>query len=226
MDMSDAIGQILPFAVGIALSPIPIIGVVLMLGTPAGSRNGPLFLLGWIIGIAVAGLIVIAVAGGAGANSDGAPAEWVDWLKLALGALLLSVAVRQWRSRAEPGADPELPSWMQGVDRFTPTRSVALGFALSAANPKNLVLTIGAAAAIAQTGIPAGDELICLAVFALVATLGPAIPVLAYLVRRGRASGMLASLRVWLARHSPAIMATLCVVIAAKLIGDAIVGLG
>jgi|GEM_PF-3416371 hypothetical protein len=32
--MGEAIGQALPLAVGVALSPIPIVGVVLMLATP------------------------------------------------------------------------------------------------------------------------------------------------------------------------------------------------
>jgi threonine/homoserine/homoserine lactone efflux protein len=223
--VGEAIGQILPFAVGVALSPIPIIGVVLMLGTPAGTRNGPAFLIGWIAGIGTAGAIVILVAGGAGASSDGAPADWVSWLKIVLGALLLAVAVKQWRSRPAPGTEPKLPSWLQSVDHFTPGRSIALGFALSAVNPKNLVLIIGAAAAIAQTGIEAGDEIVCLAVFALIATLGPAIPVGMYFAMRERATRMLANLEAWLAAHSAAIMAVLCLVIAAKLIGDAISGL-
>jgi Sap, sulfolipid-1-addressing protein len=130
--MGEAIGQILPFAVGVALSPIPIIGVVLMVGTPAGTRNGPAFLIGWIGGIGVPGAIVILVASGAGASSNGAPADWVSWVKIALGALLVAVAFNQWRARPAPGAEPELPGWMKSVDHFTPGRSIALGFALSA----------------------------------------------------------------------------------------------
>ena len=44
--IGQAIGQALPFAVGVALSPVPIIAVVLMLSTPKGSVNGPAFLTG------------------------------------------------------------------------------------------------------------------------------------------------------------------------------------
>ena len=46
--MREAIGAILPLAVGVALSPVPIIAVVLMLGTPGGRTNGLAFLGGWI----------------------------------------------------------------------------------------------------------------------------------------------------------------------------------
>ena len=46
--MGEAIGQSLPLAVGVALSPMPIIAVVLLLTTPAARRNGPAFVLGWL----------------------------------------------------------------------------------------------------------------------------------------------------------------------------------
>ena len=44
--MGEAIGQSLPLAIGVALSPVPIIAVVLMLTTPRARANGPAFLLG------------------------------------------------------------------------------------------------------------------------------------------------------------------------------------
>ncbi|MFE6358522.1 hypothetical protein ACFVP3_00690 [Streptomyces sp. NPDC057806] len=43
--MGDAVGQMLASAVGIAISPIPIIAVVLMLATPRGRVNGTAFTL-------------------------------------------------------------------------------------------------------------------------------------------------------------------------------------
>ncbi|HWH99084.1 MAG TPA: hypothetical protein VNT27_02045 [Propionibacteriaceae bacterium] len=39
--MGEAIGQSLPLAVGVALSPMPIIAVVLLLTTPAARRTVP-----------------------------------------------------------------------------------------------------------------------------------------------------------------------------------------
>lgn len=57
--MGQAIGDILPMAVGVALSPVPIIAIVLMLGTPRARSNGPAFTLGWLIGLSVAGGIVL-----------------------------------------------------------------------------------------------------------------------------------------------------------------------
>ena len=42
----------LALAVAAAISPFPIIGVVMMLVTPRARSNGPMFLLGWLAGLA------------------------------------------------------------------------------------------------------------------------------------------------------------------------------
>lgn len=224
--MGDAIGQVLTYAVGVALSPAAIVAVVLMLGTQRARSNGPAFILGWLIGLSVVGVIVLFVSSGADASESGSPAQWVSILKLALGAILLLVAARQWRGRPHEGdADPPLPKWMQTIDRFTPQRSLAMGFALSAINPKNLVLTVGAAAAIAQTGVSTGKQAGALAVFVVLGTLGCGIPVAIYFLMGERATRILDNLKSRMGRNNAAIMAVICLVIGAKLIGDGISGL-
>ena len=223
--MADAIGQVLAFGVGVSLSPIPIIAVVLMLGTPRGRVNGPMFLLGWVLGLAGVGTIVLVAASSGNANDAGEPATWVAWTMLVLGALLLLVAVRQWRGRPQGDDVAALPKWMQTIDTFKPPRALAIAVALAAINPKNLLLTVGAATAIAQTGADTTDQAVALAVFILVATLGPALPVAIYFALGARAKHILDELKLWLAAHNAAIMAVLCLVIGAKLIGDGISGL-
>src|SRR5689334_18883293 len=101
--MGAAIGQVLSFAVGVALSPLPIVAVVLMLGTPRARANGPAFVAGWILGLVVVGAIALVAAGAAGATSGGGPADWVGVVKLVLGVALLALAARQWRRRPQEG---------------------------------------------------------------------------------------------------------------------------
>src|SRR4051812_46404599 len=103
--MGEAIGEALPFAVGVAASPVPIIGVVLMLGTRRARSNGPAFALGWLLGLAVVGAVVLLVSNGAGVD-EGRPSDRVNAVKLALGIISLVIAVRQWRSRPRPGEQP------------------------------------------------------------------------------------------------------------------------
>jgi threonine/homoserine/homoserine lactone efflux protein len=222
--VGQAIGNVLPLALGVALSPIPIVAVVLMLATPRGRLNGPAFVLGWIVGLAIVGTIVLLLAGGISASSGGQPKTWVSVLKLVLGLLLVLVAVRQWHGRPHGDEEAQLPGWMKAIDTFTPVKSAGLAVLLAGPNPKNLLLTIAAGAAIAQAGISSGQQAIVLAIFIVIATLGLAIPVGIYYALGDRSAEVLSKLRVWMVANNQAIMAVLCSVIAAKLIGDAIAG--
>jgi threonine/homoserine/homoserine lactone efflux protein len=221
--LAEAIGQVLSFRVGVALSPVPIIGVVLMLATPRARSNGLAFIAGWILGLAVVGTLVLLASSGV-ASEQGEPADWVNWLKLVLGLLLLAVAVKEWRARPQDDAEPEMPKWMATIDSFTPGKAAGFGALLSGINPKNLLLCVGAAAAIAQTGVPAGEQAVALAVFVLIATLGPGAPVAIYFALGERSEQILDRLEVWMSDNNAAIMAVLCLVIGVKLIGDAISG--
>lgn len=214
----------LSLGVGVALSPIPIIGVVLMLATPRARQNGPAFVLGWVFGLAAAGAIILLVAGGAEAGESGGPADWVSALKVILGALLLVIAHRRWRGRPGEGEEAAMPSWMRTVDQVRAPKAAGLAVLLSAVNPKNLLLVIGAATAISQTGTSAGEQAVALAVFVAIGTLGPGTPVAIYFAMGQRSKRMLDELRAWMARNDAVIMAVLCLVIGAKLIGDGISG--
>jgi threonine/homoserine/homoserine lactone efflux protein len=221
----EAIGSILPLAVGVALSPVPIIAVVLMLGTPGGRGNGLAFIGGWIVGLAVVGTVVLLASSGANASEQGKPATWVGVVKLVLGVVLLLVAARTWHGRPRADAGPQLPAWMKKIDTFTTGRSLAMGVALSAINPKNLVMAAAAGAAIAQTGIGAGQQAIALAVFVVLGTLGPGLPLGIAFAMGARSQEVLGDLRDWMGRHNAAIMSVVLLVIAAKLIGDGIAGI-
>jgi hypothetical protein len=223
--MGEAIGQSLPLAVGVALSPVPIIAVVLMLTTARARANGPAFLLGWLVGLGIVGAIVLALAGPGGASEEGQPAAWVSWLKLLLGLGLVLVAVRQFRGRPRGDEEAPLPKWMGAIDRFGPGQALGGGAVLAGANPKNLLLAVAAAAAIAQTGIPGGQQAVAYAVFAVIGTLGVGAPVAIYLAMGERSAELLGRLKDWMGHHNAVIMAVLCLVIGVKLLGDGLGGL-
>jgi threonine/homoserine/homoserine lactone efflux protein len=222
--MGEAIGQMLPFAVGIAISPIPIVAIVLMLGTQNAKSDSLSFLVGWIVAMAVVGAILLSVIGSGDPTDNGAPADWSSSLKLILGIVLLGLAAKQWRGRPGPDEDAPMPKWMDAVEGFTPAKSAGLGVVVSVVNPKNLILIIGGATAIAQTDVSGADQAIAWAIFILIATIGVAAPVVIYFVRGDKATEILADLKGWMARHNAAIMAVILVIIGVKLIGDAISG--
>ncbi len=223
--MGQAIGQALPFAVAIAVSPIPIVGVVLMLATPAGPREGFAFLAGWVVALALGGAVLLLAGSGGDASASGAPATWVSITKIVLGLLLIRVAAREWRGRPRGDEEPKLPAWMKTIDTFSPPKAAGMGALLAVVNPKNLLLLVGGAATIAQTGVDAADQAIALAIFIVIATVGVAAPIAIKFLMGERGTVLLGELHDWLARENATIMAIICLVIGAKLIGDAITGL-
>ena len=223
--MGKAIGDILPMAIGVAISPLPIIAVVLMLGTPRARANGPAFAAGWLAGLTIVGTIVLVLAGGNATQDTGEPATWASVLKLVFGILFLLMAGRIWHRRPKPGEQAEMPKWMQAIDSFNAGKSFGAGALLSGLNPKNLALTAAAAVAIAQTEISGGQEAVALAVFILLASLTILAPVVIYFAMGEKAKEILDGLKSFMAAHNAAIMTVLLLVLGAKLIGDAIAGL-
>jgi hypothetical protein len=195
------------------------------MATPRGRFNGPAFLLGWVVGLAILGTVVLLISGGANASNNGTPATWVSVLKLVLGTLSLLGAVSQWRGRPKGDAAPPLPKWMSALDQFGAGKALGMGIVLGDVNPKNLLLTVGAAAGIAQTGISAGEQAVALAIFVLIASLGVGAPVAIFFLLGDRAGKLLAEMKDWMAANNAAIMAVLFLVLGAKLIGDGISGL-
>jgi threonine/homoserine/homoserine lactone efflux protein len=113
---------------------------------------------------------------------------------------------------------------MRTVDEFTIARAGGAGFALTALNPKNVLLTVAAAAEIAEVGLPAAQQAAVLVGFVVIASAGVLTPLVLSLALGDRSRDLLDGLRGWMARHNAAIMAVLFVLIGAKLIGDALSG--
>jgi len=115
--VGSAIGDVLPLALGVAISPIPIIAVILMLLSPKARENGPAFLLGWVAGLAVVSILVSALSGNAGIGSGGGGSVWGSLIKLLLGLLL--VGFRSASSGTARGRETSLNSPV-GCGQSTP----------------------------------------------------------------------------------------------------------
>jgi threonine/homoserine/homoserine lactone efflux protein len=220
--MGAVIGEILPLALGVAISPIPIIAAILMLLSPKAKGTGVGFLVGWVAGILVAVVVFTLLSSiiPQGGSDDPKPISGV--IKIVLGALLLLLAVRQWRSRPTGDAEPAMPKWMSAIDTLTTVRGLLLGFALSALNPKNLLMSIAAGVTIGSASLTVGGDILAIVIFTLIAASTVAVPVIAYLAASARMAGPLEALRAWLVHNNATVMAVLLLVIGVVLIGKGI----
>ncbi|HEV7648496.1 MAG TPA: GAP family protein [Actinophytocola sp.] len=225
--MNGVIGDLLPLAVGIAISPVPIIAVILMLLAPRAGGASVGYLIGWVAGIVVATTVIALVVGAAAEPGEASgPSTATAVVILLLGIGCLALAFRQWRARPKPGEHAALPGWMAKIDEVTPVKAVGLGFLLSAVNPKNLAMSAAAGAVVAGGGLSLGQNVVAVAVFTLVAASTVLVPVVGYLLARKRMAPALSSLREWLEQNNAVVMAVLLLVIGTVLIGKGIGALG
>lgn len=218
--MGDAIGATLGYAVGIAVSPIPIAAVILMLFSGRARINSISFMAAWIAGIALVTTVVLFIPGLEADNSQ--PSNATGWIKLVLAALLLAVGARQWLTRPGPDDEVPLPGWMAKIDELKPGASFGLGFLLSALNPKNLLLAIAAGVSLGALPLTTGETVGAVVVFTLIAAITVMVPVIAYLIAGNRLDPTLDQAKAWLIDNNTAVMAVLIVVFGVSLLGDAI----
>lgn len=214
--MGRVIGELLPLAIGVAISPLPIIAAIVML---LSRRAGPTslgLLVGWVVGIVVATV---------GLDESSGPSTAGSWVKIGLGVLLLVLAARQWRGRPRPGQPVTMPKWMSAIDSFTLGKAAGLGFALSAVNPKNLVICATAGATIGAAALSGGQVAVAVAVFTVIGASTVAAPVVGYGLAKERMRRPLDELRHWLEVHNNAVMTVLLLVIGVTVIGKGIGGL-
>jgi threonine/homoserine/homoserine lactone efflux protein len=222
--LSTTLGNLLPAALGVALSPVPIIATVLMLMSGHPRRTAPAFAVGWVAGLVVVMALVLLAVGGNGLDTS-STSDTTSWLKLVLGLVFLVLAVRTWRHRPRPGETAEPPAWMAKLDTISPLAALGLGAALSGINPKNLALTASGAVAIASGGLSSGQDLVCVVVFVVIGSALVVGPVVAFLVLGDRTAAPLQSLKTFMEVHNAAIMTVLLSVLGLSMLGQGLGGL-
>jgi hypothetical protein len=220
--MGQGISEVLPFAIGIAISPIPIIAIVLILFSNRATANGLAFLFGWMAGLAVVGTAVYLFADAANAATDSTTSDTISWGKILLGVFLLSLARRNFAKRPTPGQPEELPKWMATVETITPVKAIGLAVVLAVVNPKNLILAVGACAGLGQLGLSTGDAVVGLVVFVVVSSASILFAVGYELLGGEGAKHTLDHMKTWMIEHNHAVMAVLFLVFGVVLIAKGI----
>ena len=220
--MAQGISEVLTYAIGVAISALAIIAVILMLFSSRAKANGLMFLLGWVVALAAVSGVAYVISDAGNASTSTTAADTVSWGQIVFGVLFLLLSGRSWRNRPDPGAGTKMPKWMAGIDSFAPGNALGLGLLLGGANPKNLLLEVGAGSALAVIGPSTSEAVVSLIVFVIVGSLTIAAPVAFYLVGGDRAKTPLESAKGWLVVHNDAVMMVLFLVFGVDLIAKGI----
>ncbi|WP_433670563.1 GAP family protein [Nocardia sp. CA-136227] len=214
------IADLLPLAIGVALSPIPVVAAILMLLSTNAGRASAGFALGWVTGIVtVAGLVTAAAASGL-MRSASQPSIAASVIKTAMGLLLVYIAVRQWGSRK----DDSIPGWMKAIDELGVAKAAGFGLLVSLLNPKNLLLCITAGVTIGTAGLNPTGTAAALTVFVLLGAASVLVPVGGYAVAADQLRGALARLKNWLQANNHTVIAVVFMVMGTTAIAKGVSG--
>ncbi|MGP8059794.1 MAG: GAP family protein [Acidimicrobiales bacterium] len=223
--MKAVIGDILPLALVVTISPINIIAAILLLFSRRPLLNASSYFVGFVLGVAavLAGFVAIAGALNLTAGSD--TSRGAAGVMLVLGVALLVAAVRKFRGRPRSGEEPSTPKWMDGIAGYSAARSFVVGVAVGAFNPKNLVVGLAAAVAVGSAGLSIAAQIGATTVYVVVAVLGVAAPIVTMVVLGEKAQPVLDKWRLWLDENNAVVMAVLFVIFGVVLVGKGIAGL-
>jgi hypothetical protein len=194
--------------------------VILVLVSDRARTSGPMFALGWVTGVFGTTVLAASLAQGANVGTDPDATEAGGGLQILLGLLFVFLAVRQWRARPRPGAEPASPKLFSAVDELSPLKALGFGVVAAAANPKNLPLTISAGVSISLAGAAGRGLVGASVVFAIVASAVVLWLVVMVLVLGERTREPLDALKLWLLANNSTIMMVLFAVLGAVMLGS------
>ncbi|MDI9883059.1 GAP family protein [Streptomyces sp. HNM0645] len=191
-------------ALGIALSPFPLVPAILLLLTARARQNSSAFIVGWMAG--VAGAAALSTLPTSVVEIAGEPPAWVSWGRIGLGGLLVLLGAGLWTRRRRRGAKAD-PTWIRALETVTWPRALRLGLLLSAANPKILALIAAGGVAIGSARPTAAGRAGSIALFTLIASAGVALPPLLRLLAGERILPPLGRAMDWLKVHGTTVVA-------------------
>ena len=217
--MSQAVAALLSPAVGVLISPFPIVGLILILLSKKARSNSVFYMLGWMLGNAVVFTVgMLGVGMGAGQNEPGTIAKIIS---LVLGGLLILLAVREFLKRPKKGEVPKTPKWFSEMTKIGVFGAAGFGLFLSALNVKNALLSLGAGASVGVLGLGVPQQGLSVVIFTLIASASIIVPTVAFLLAGHRLDHTLDSMRVWLVENNAVIMSVLLFVIGIGVISKA-----
>lgn len=220
--MMELISQLVTPALGIAISPLPIVGLILILLGANAKSNSLFFSLGWIGGNLTTFMFAIFFMG-ATAESSSESSLLQKIIFIVLGALLIYLAVKTFIKRTKVGEEPQTPKWFDKMTSLKPSGAIVFGFTLSAANPKNLLLSLSAGAAAGMVTQNFAEDLLAIVIFCLIATATIVIPTILYRVMGDKINHKLGELKTWLIYNNDTITAVMLLFIGIKILGKAFI---
>ncbi|GAA3870040.1 hypothetical protein GCM10022381_11600 [Leifsonia kafniensis] len=210
--MLQAVGHVLPIAVAVALSSVPITVIILILLSPTRNRSSIPFLLGWLVGLAGVAAAFTLFANLLPESSARRPDLGVALVLMIVGLALVVFSIVAWRKAIGRPTSESLPRWLRAVSSIGPFSAFGLAVGLNL-RPKALLLSAAIGVSLNADDLSAASAAIVIGVYTLVASLTVSIPVIMTLASPTRMEPRLLQVRGWLERNNRTVSIVIMLVI-------------
>ncbi len=211
-------GILLPFAIGIALNPTPIIATILLLVSNLGLVKALCFLVGWLGGLMSLLITMLVIVSSREYRRAPFSAQFTDWVILAFGIVLLLMAWMLWRKRPPPDEERISLQWMRGITQANSFMALSAGLFFGLFSVRNLLLIVTAAMVIGESIMSSDGRLWTSLFFGLIASIGVAAPLVVAAMQPNRANAILTEWENWLSHHNVTINCIVHAVVAVQLL--------
>ena len=209
--------NLLLIGLAIALDPLPLSAFVVVLPSKDGVRKGAAFLFGWLVSLAIVVTVTLLATGNNPPKPNTVPSLASLAVKIAIGTLLVVIAIRQRRRMRGPKKPKKPPKWQEHVDNMSPWFAMGLAPALQ---PWTLIAA--GAATVMEAKLSSGESLLALIGFCVLGSASYIAMEVYAGFKPDQSRAFLARFRTWMEAHTDRVIIIGCLLLGFWLIASSI----
>ena len=209
--------NLLLIGLAVTLDPLPLTAFIIVLPAKRGVRKGAAFVFGWLVSLAIVVTITVLATGNNPPKPSTAPSLAALAAKIALGAVLVVIAVRHIRARGRPKPPKKPPKWQEHVDSMSPWFAMALAPTL-----QPWALIAAGAATVVEAKLSSWQSFLALFLYCVLASSTDLAMEIYAVVRPDQSLALLARFRTWIEDHTDQVIIIGSLVIGFWLIASSI----
>jgi threonine/homoserine/homoserine lactone efflux protein len=209
--------NLIVIGLAVALDPLPLTAFLVVLPSRRGVRKGAAYVFGWLVSLAVVVTVAVLATGNNPPKPSTAPSLAALAVKIALGTVLVWVAIRHIRARGRPKPPKKPPKWQEHVDSMSPWFALGLAPAL-----QPWVLIGAGAATVVEAKLSSWESFLALFLYCVLASSSYLAMEIYAIVRPDQSQALLHRARTWIDAHTDQVIIAGSLIIGFWLIANSI----
>jgi hypothetical protein len=201
----------------VTLDPLPLTAFLVVLPSRRGAVKGAAYVFGWLVSLAIVVAITVLATGNNPPKPSTAPSLAALAVKIALGAVLVLIAVRRIRASGRPKPPKKPPKWQEHVDNMSPWFALGLAPAL-----QPWVLIAAGAATVVEVKLSSWESFLALFLYCVLASASYLAMEIYAVFRPDQSHALLIRSRAWINTHTDQVIIAGSLILGLWLMGNSI----